>query len=129
MEEQLKIQSGRIDALTAEVEALAAKQKESEAHIGALTAEVGALSQVVNDLMAKQGQPATSASSVTFERSAEKPPAVSGETFKVGKKEYRAKYPRFTYEGREITEAQLLSDKKLQAEIVEAGLGVIEEVD
>lgn len=62
---------------------------------------------------------------------AQKPAAkvtMTGETFKVGKKTYRLKYPHFDHNGKHITEADVLESKALQTELVEGKYGVIAEV-
>lgn len=57
------------------------------------------------------------------------PKTVSGKTFKVGSKTYRAVYPSFVMDGKTVTEADLLEDKKLQKELVDSDSRVIEEAD
>ncbi len=54
--------------------------------------------------------------------------ALTAETFKVDGVEYRLRYPSFHHAGRLVTQAQLLSDPALQAELVAGGFKVIEVV-
>lgn len=54
--------------------------------------------------------------------------ALTSETFKVEGVEYRLRYPSFHHDGRVVTQAQLLADPALQAELVAGGFKVIEAV-
>ncbi len=54
--------------------------------------------------------------------------ALSGDTFKVGKDTFKAKFPSFLHEGKVITEEELLNDKNIQESLVKGGFGVIQKI-
>lgn len=56
---------------------------------------------------------------------APKKPVLSGDTFKVGGATYKVKYPVIHHKGKNITESDILEDKKLQEELVKNHPGVL----
>ena len=87
--------------------------------IEALEAKVSALEEYVLAL------PATGAPVIPAKKA---PVALSGDTFKVGKDVYKAKFPSFLHEGKTVTEEELLNNKPLQEELVKGGFGVIKKI-
>lgn len=89
-----------------------------------LREKVAALETGLESLMA---QPSAATASEAVTRSPKAPVQLTGETFKVGGKSYRLRFPIIHFKGRDYTEAEVLASKEVQKGLVEGGFKVIEE--
>lgn len=94
------------------------KIKIIEDRLSALEAKTAALEELAVSAPAAGEAAAPKAKKVTL----------SGESFKVGNEKYRASYPFFQYEGKRVSEEDLLANKDLQKSLVESGSKLVTKI-
>lgn len=96
------------DGLTTQVDALKAELSEATGVIDGQAATIADLERQLSALQAAPGTP---------------------KTFQVGKETYEVQAGSFKFRKQTYTVAELLKDKKLQKELVEAGVGFLRKLD